>query len=102
MRQGRAEMAAQLPISSPNPMFGGCNMCKGRGQLALIVAMLAMNSVSAAHPKIARDLNGAGNGANVDVIVQFKQVPSDKQHKKVKDKGGSQKADLPLVKGALY
>ncbi len=53
-------------------------------------------------PKISPDLRPADPGAKVDVIVQFQNAPDDTHFKKVKDKGGVEKARLPLVKGGLF
>lgn len=52
--------------------------------------------------KVSRDLAGKAPGAVVDVIVQFRNAPTEQQHKKVKDKGGNLKSRLDAVKGALY
>src|SRR5205823_11974967 len=54
------------------------------------------------HPKIARDLDGANPSSFVDVIIQFKQTPTEAQHQRVRDKGGKDKAILHLVKGGVY
>lgn len=55
-----------------------------------------------ASPKIAKDLENADPGANIDVIVQFKQAPTAAQHKKVTDRGGVLKTTLSVVKAGLY
>src|SRR5579872_1168183 len=72
--------------------------------LALTVGTLALtlSSLMADNSKTSSDLQGADPKALVDVIVQYRQPPTDGDHQRVQDKGGSKKADLPLVNGALY
>lgn len=54
------------------------------------------------HPKIARDLDQVNSAGTVDVIVQFRQAPTDGHHKKVTIRGGRLKTALGIVKGGHY
>ena len=53
-------------------------------------------------PKLSKDLARKDPTALVNVIVQFKQVPSELQHQKVKDKGGVLRSKLDVIRGAQY
>ena len=64
--------------------------------------LLGGSSIFAQASKISKDLQKADPHATVDVIIQFNQVADDKQHKKVKDKGGLHKASFNLIKSGLY
>src|SRR5438093_6371862 len=52
--------------------------------------------------KLSKDLTRKDPTALVNAIVQFKQVPSELQHQKVKDKGGVLRSKLDVIKGAQY
>ena len=56
----------------------------------------------AGSPKIAKDLDNIDPEALVNVIVQFKQVPTEAHHKKITDRGGQLKRELGLIKGSHY
>ncbi len=47
-------------------------------------------------------LKGGKHGATVDVIIQFKQTPTNAHHQKVHNKGGVLKRKLDVIKGAHY
>jgi serine protease AprX len=66
--------------------------------LILLTATLAF----ARNSKIAADLEGVDPSANVDIIVRFRQAPSDAQHYAIRARGGRHKSDLRLIKGGLY
>ncbi|HWU36889.1 MAG TPA: S8 family serine peptidase, partial [Candidatus Acidoferrum sp.] len=68
----------------------------------LAVAVLLPGLVLAKHPKIAPDLDGADPAAFVNVIVQFKHVPTDLDHQNVRSKDGSMNNSLELVKAGAY
>lgn len=55
-----------------------------------------------AAPKLSKDLKQVSPDSTVDVIVQFKSTPTEKQHGKIKSRGGSFKSELHLVNGGLY
>jgi serine protease AprX len=75
-----------------------------RSTLRLILAILLACFVSYGDSrfKVSRDFDQMDQNQATEVIVQFRQAPTDKHHKKVKDKGGEFKRDLHVIKGALY
>ena len=55
--------------------------------------------------KLSKDLEalkGGHNGATVDVIIQFNEIPTPAHHQKVRNKGGVLKTKLDFIKGAHY
>ena len=70
---------------------------------ALLAAGLSL--ADGKKPKLSKDLDalkGGHDGATVDVIIQFNQMPTAAHHKKVRNKGGVLKTKLDLIKGAHY
>ena len=66
-------------------------------------ALLGLASMAfAGSPKMAKDLEKVDPGSTVDVIVQFKQIPTAAHHKKVSDRGGNLKTELGAIKGGHY
>ena len=65
-------------------------------------AVLAWSQAYGKHPKLAKDLENNNPDATVDVIVQFKQTPTDAHHAKVHSNGGKDKARLDLIKSGAY
>ncbi len=74
----------------------------GNKILTLCGLILSVGLAFAQSPKMARDLVGIAGSGQVDVIVQFKQTPTAKQHGKVLDRGGKLKRELGLIKGGAY
>lgn len=74
----------------------------GNKILMLCGLILSVGLAFAQSPKMARDLVGIAGSGQVDVIVQFKQTPTAKQHGKVLDRGGKLKRELGLIKGGAY
>src|SRR2546422_10825696 len=74
--------------------------------LALITLLAAGLSLADGNQhKLSKDLEALKNspkGATVDVIIQFKHVPTEEHRKKVREKGGIHKKDLHLIKGDLF
>src|SRR5712691_2981499 len=71
--------------------------------ITLLVAGLCLADGN--KPKLSKDLEalkGRPSGGTVDVIIQFKQTPTDAQHQKVQNKGGVLKTKLDVIKGAHY
>src|SRR5215469_4598529 len=68
----------------------------------LVTLALATTSVAFAHPKVAPDLDGRNPSDTVDVIVQFKQQPTEAQHRKVRDRGGVLHRGLDVIRGGHY
>src|SRR3989442_5030970 len=55
--------------------------------------------------KLSADLQNLINrpkGAMVDVIIQFKHVPTEADRNEVREKGGIYRRDLHLIKGDLF
>src|SRR6266849_10784125 len=73
--------------------------------LTLITLVVAGLCLADGKHKLSKDLEalkGGNSGATVDVIIQFKQTPSDAHHQKVQNKGGVLKTKLDIIKGAHY
>ncbi|MGH9788522.1 MAG: S8 family serine peptidase, partial [Candidatus Acidiferrales bacterium] len=51
--------------------------------------------------KLAPDTARGKNGDFIEVIVQFKNAPSENQFKKLREQGATEKARLPLIKGVV-
>ena len=80
-----------------------CNSAAwGRPFLTLCVVILSASLAFAKSSKMAKDLEGKNGADQVDVIVQFTQVPTAKHHQKVTSRGGKLKQELGLVKGGAY
>ncbi len=73
-----------------------------RAGIWISILLLSVGLVFAGSPKVARDLQNKKPGERVDVIVQFKDAPTAKQHDKVKSRRGTMKAELGLVQGGAY
>ncbi len=73
-----------------------------RAGIWISILLLSVGLAVAGSPKVARDLQNKKPGERVDVIVQFKDAPTAKQHDKVKSRRGTMKAELGLVKGGAY
>lgn len=54
------------------------------------------------HKKLSKDLEGAKVSSQVDVIVQYTQVPTARHHQKVLSRGGKIKRELGRFKGGAY
>ena len=54
------------------------------------------------HPKISRDLQSADPGQAVNVIVQFKQIPSERQHQSILSRGARLRGHLTAIKAIAY
>jgi len=74
----------------------------GRTFLTLCAVMLSASLALARTSKVSTDLAGTYVSGNVDVIVQFDQVPTDSYHEKVLKRGGVVKRKLGSFKGAAY
>ena len=70
--------------------------------LTLGVTILLTQASFAANPKIAKDFPVTEPGKTVDVIVQFRQVPAEAQHAKVRGRGGELKHELSASKASAY
>jgi len=54
------------------------------------------------HPKLSSDLEGLDPASSVDVIIQYKETPTEAQRQKVCGKGGIYRRDLSVIKGGHY
>ncbi|HUJ20929.1 MAG TPA: S8 family peptidase [Bryobacteraceae bacterium] len=72
-------------------------------KVQLLISLLAFaGSVVGGSLKTAKDLNSLNSTGLVDVIVQFKHVPTEVHHRKVTDRGGHLKTELGLIKAGHY
>src|SRR5438309_1840342 len=70
--------------------------------LAFLFISFLPSWVLAGQNKIATDLRVGDPTSIVDVIVQFKELPTEADHGRIHEHGGTLKSELPIVKGALY
>lgn len=68
----------------------------------ILLVLVASTLAFARHAKISGDLEQADPSSMVDVIVQFKQPPTEAHHRRIRSRGGVYKKSLDLVKGSLY
>ena len=70
--------------------------------LVTLAVLVAGTPCFAKHRKISGDL-GVDGDDSADVIIQFTTSPTEKHHQKVREHGGTFKADLgDSIKGGLY
>ena len=69
---------------------------------AFLFSTFLTGTLAAGNGKLAKDLEALDPALRVDVIVQFKAMPTERQHEKIKAKGGSYNKSLGTIKGALY
>ena len=74
----------------------------GKRFLTLCAVILCATMAFAGSPKMSKDLEGKNASDQVDVIVQFNQVPTARHHQKVLSRGGKLKHELGLVKSGAY
>jgi len=74
----------------------------GKRLLMMCAVILSSSLVFAGSPKMSKDLEGKNPSDLVDVIVQFKQAPSQMHFSKVQGRGGLLKRQLGLVKGGAF
>jgi len=70
--------------------------------LTICTLILGANLVFAGSHKISKDLEGNTGSGMVDVIVQFKQLPTAAHHEKVLSRGGTIKKRYSEFRGAAY
>src|SRR5260370_18363835 len=70
----------------------------------VIAAALGIGSALAVPPssRLSRDLQTLGQNDVVDVIIQYKAVPSSAQYNNVHAQGGIDKAQLHFIKAAAF
>ena len=69
---------------------------------ALPVLLLLASIGSVLGQKLSPDLVGPRASESVDVIVQYKSVPTAEQHQRVVNRGGILKATHPMIQSASY
>jgi len=73
----------------------------GRLILAVCALLLCAGIAFAAAPKISHDLQQGNSSEQVDVIVQYKQVPTAGHHQKVISRGGKLRSELGQFQARL-
>ena len=70
--------------------------------LTVCTLILGSSLAFAGSQKTSKDLEGSTGSAQVDVIVQFNQLPNSAYHEKILSRGGSIKRTYSTFKGAAY
>jgi serine protease AprX len=70
--------------------------------LVFFLSAFLTSSLFAASGKLAKDLESLDPAANVDVIVQFKQAPTEANHQAVLRMGGKLKHEFATIKARHY
>ena len=78
------------------------NALPGKNVLILCTLILGASLAFAGPPKISPDLQSSNVSGQVDVIVQFNQVPNADYHQKVLRRGGTLKRQYTQFKGGAY
>jgi len=80
-----------------------CQSAAWRKRLLMFCAVLLSASLAfAGSRKMSKDLEVTNASDQVDVIVQFTQVPTARHHQKVLNRGGKLRQELGLVMGGAY
>lgn len=74
----------------------------GKRFLMLSAVILSAGFAFAGSPKMSKDLEGRNTSDLVDVIVQFRQTPTQTHFSKLQARGGLLKRQLGLVKGGSF
>ena len=92
------------PQSAQKPAGCGFDSCGGRIAALLVACLVLLSAVPAfaRHPKFSPDLDDSKGSANVNVIVQFTQAPTQKHFDKVRAHGGELKTQLGTFRGAVF
>ncbi len=67
-----------------------------------LLVFLFVNLAHADGPKRAKDLEGTDPNSAITVIIQFKGIPTAKQHEMIRSKGGLHIRTFQSVKGGVY
>src|SRR5256885_5968196 len=70
--------------------------------LIVIIGTALLSRAEADNSKVAPDLQTLDPGTRVQVIIQFKQKPSEANLQKAKDKGGVLVGTLDLIKATVH
>src|SRR4029079_13690839 len=69
----------------------------------IVLAILFATGLGQAAPQnVSRDLDTNRRVGDVDVIVQFKEPPTERHRQKMSQRGGTLKADLGVIRGMHY
>jgi len=74
----------------------------GRTVLIVSALLLTASLAFAGSHKMSKEFDGKKLSGQVDVIVQFNQVPTSRHHQKIASRGGKLKRELGRFKGAAY
>ena len=69
--------------------------------LVLVLLTYGAAATFAGH-KLAKDLESVDPQSTVDVIIQYKQAPTNAHHAKIRARGGQHKGDLSLINAGHY
>src|SRR5271165_3804859 len=70
--------------------------------LTICTLILGASLAFAGSQKISKDLERRAGSAQIDVIVQFNQLPTSAYHEKVLSRGGTVKRVYSEFRGAAY
>ncbi|MGH9629965.1 MAG: hypothetical protein ACRD7E_16730, partial [Bryobacteraceae bacterium] len=71
--------------------------------LLAAISFLTAPAVATDAGKVATDVSAHARGNSVDVIIQFKETPTERHHDKIRGKGGQLTKDLSrAIRGGLY
>jgi serine protease AprX len=73
-----------------------------QGAAITLIAVTGLALAQAPEVKISPELRNLESQAQVDVIVQYRQTPTETNHRRVLARGGELKHDLPIIRGAHY
>ena len=71
-------------------------------RLVFLLSTLVTSSLIAGSGKLAKELESLDPAANVDVIVQFKQAPTEADHQSVLRLGGKLKHEFGVIRARHY
>jgi serine protease AprX len=74
----------------------------GNKALMLCAIVLTASLAFAGSRKLSRELENVQPGSTIDVIVQYKQVPTEAHYQRMKGRGGLEKARLHSIKAAAF
>src|SRR5689334_10229262 len=78
------------------------NAWSKRAILTVGLMVLGATTAFAGRNKLSHELRAKDSSEQVDVIVQYSQVPTAAHHKKVSNRGGVLKRDLGQFRGGAY
>ncbi len=70
--------------------------------LSVVLSICLSGACWGASEKLSPELRGANASPDLDVIIQYKQVPTNADHQTVAEKGGVMKRQFRYVRGGVY